>query len=58
VIYAELDTNDNAINAANMFPKEEFNEMLDDLELKADYNTVDFTFSGGKFIKRARPERL
>jgi hypothetical protein len=58
LIYAELDENDNAINAGNRFPKEQYNETLDDYEMEADYNTVGFTFSGGKFVKRKRPERL
>ena len=58
LIYAELDENDNAINARNRFPKEQYNETLDDYEMEADYNTVGFTFSGGKFVKRKRPERL
>jgi hypothetical protein len=58
VIYAELDDNDNPINAGNRYPKEEYNEMLDDLKMVADYNPVVLTFSGGKFIKRERPERL
>jgi hypothetical protein len=58
LIYAELDENDNAINAGNRFPKEQYNETLDDYEMEADYDTVGFTFSGGKFVKRKRPERL
>jgi hypothetical protein len=58
VIYAELDSNDNPINAGNRFPKEEYNRMLDDLDMEADYNTVGFTFDDGKFIRRQRPERL
>lgn len=58
VVYAELDKNDKPINAGNRFPKDEFNSMLDDLEMEADYNTVGFTFSNGKFIPRQRPERL
>jgi hypothetical protein len=32
--------------------------MLDELKMEADYNTVGFTFSGGKFVKTERPERL
>ena len=48
VIYAELDENDNPINAGNRFPKDEFNRMLDDLEMKTDHNTVGFTFFGGQ----------
>jgi hypothetical protein len=58
VIYAELDENDNPINAGNRFLKDEYNEMLDDLEMEADHNTVGFTFFGGEFIKRERSERL
>ena len=58
LIYAELDENDNAINAGNRFPKEQYNETLDDYEMEADYDTVGFTFSGGKFVKRKRLERL
>jgi hypothetical protein len=58
VIYAELDEHDNPINAGNTFPKDEFNSMLDDLELEADYTTVGFTFFNGEFIPRQRPERL
>ena len=52
VVYAELDENDKPINAGNRYPREEYNEMLDDLEVEADYNTVNFTFSGGKFVER------
>ena len=48
VIYAELDINDNLINAGNRFRKEEFNSMLDDLDMEADYNTVGFTFDNGR----------
>ena len=51
LIYAELDENDNAIIAGN-------NETLDDYEMEADYDTVGFTFSAGKFVKGKRPERL
>jgi hypothetical protein len=58
LIYAELDENDNAINAGNRFPKEQYNETLDDYEMEADYDTVGFTFSAGKFVKGKRPERL
>jgi hypothetical protein len=58
VIYAELDENDKPVNAGNRYPKEEYNKMLDDLEMEADYNTVNFTFSGGKFVKKENPERL
>jgi hypothetical protein len=58
VICAELNESDNTINAENRYPKEEYNKMLDDFEMEADYNTVGFTFSGGKFVKRERPERL
>jgi hypothetical protein len=58
VIYAELDENDNPINAGNRFPKDEYNDMLDDLEMEADHNTVGFTFSNGGFIRRRRSERL
>jgi len=58
VIYAELDGNDKPINAGNRFPRDEFNNMLDELEQEADYNTVGFTFIGGKFVPRERPERL
>jgi len=32
--------------------------MLDDLESEADYKTVGFTFIGGEFVPRQRPERL
>ena len=53
LIYAEL-----AINAGNRFPKEQYNETLDDYEMEADYDTVGFTFSAGKFVKGKRPERL
>ena len=56
--YAELDENDKPINAGNQFPKDEYNKMLDDLEMEADYNTVNFTFFDGKFIERQRPQRL
>jgi hypothetical protein len=53
-----LDEIDNAINAGNRFPKEQYNETLDDYEMEADYDTVGFTFSAGKFVKGKRPERL
>ena len=58
VIYAELDGNDKPVNAGNRFPRDEFNNMLDDLEQEADYNTVGFIFIGGEFVPRQRPERL
>jgi hypothetical protein len=58
VIYAELDENDNPIYARNRLPKDEYDEMLDDLEIEADHNTVGFTFFSGEFIKIERPERL
>jgi hypothetical protein len=58
VIDAEFDKNDKPINAGNQVPKEEWNKMLDDLDMEADYNTVNFTFSDGKFVERKRPERL
>jgi hypothetical protein len=58
LVYAELDENDNPINAGNRFPKEEYNKMLNELKMEADYNTVGFTFSGGEFVKRKRPERF
>ena len=38
--------------------KDEFNRMLDDLEMVADYNTANFTLFGGKIVKRETPERL
>ena len=41
----------------NRFPRDEFNRMLDDLEMEADYNTVGFTFIGGEFVPRQRPYR-
>ena len=44
LIYAELDENDNAINAGNRFPKEQYNETLDDYEMEADYDTVGSHF--------------
>lgn len=58
VIYAELYENDKPINAGNRFPRNEFNNMLDNLEMEADYKTVPFTFDNGEFIPRQRPERL
>jgi hypothetical protein len=58
VIYAELDENDRPINAGNRFPRDEYNNMLNDLEMEADYNTVGFTFIGEEFVPRQRPERL
>jgi hypothetical protein len=58
VIYAELDENEKPINAGNRFPRNEYNSMLDDLEMEADHNTVGFTFVDGEFIPRQRPERL
>jgi hypothetical protein len=36
VIYAELDENDKSINAGNRFTKEEYNIMLDDLDMEAE----------------------
>lgn len=58
VIYAELDENDKPKNAGNRVPKEEWNRMLDDLEMDADHNTVGITFYNGEFVKRERPDRL
>ena len=46
------------INAENRFPRNEFNNMLDNLEMESDYKTVPFTFDNGEFIPRQRPERL
>lgn len=50
--------NDKPINAENRFDKDKYNEMLDDLQMEADYNTVNFTFSNGKFVERKRQKRL
>jgi hypothetical protein len=58
VIYAELDENDNPIYAGIRITKDEFNRMLDDLEMVADYNTANFTLFVGKIVKRETPERL
>ena len=58
VIYAELDENDNPINAGNRIIKDEFNRMLDELEMVADYNTANFTLFVGKIVKRETPEGL
>jgi hypothetical protein len=58
VNYAELDENDNPTNAGNRITKDEFNRMLDDLEMVADYNIANFTLFGGKIVKRETPERL
>ena len=58
VIHAELGENDKPISAGNNFPKDDYNNMSDDLEMEADYNTVGFTFFNGEFIPRQRPERL
>jgi hypothetical protein len=41
-----------------MYPKDEFDKMLDELEQESDYNTVGFTFIDGEFVPRERPERL
>jgi hypothetical protein len=57
-IYAELDENDNPINAGIRITKDESNRMLDDLEMVADYNTANFTLFGGKIVKRETPERF
>jgi hypothetical protein len=57
-IRAERNENDEAINAENRVPKEEFNKQLDDDEIEADYNTVPFTVDGGKVVERKRPNRL
>jgi hypothetical protein len=58
VIYAELDENDNPINAGNRITKDEFNRMLDELEMVADYNTANFTLFVGKIVKSETPEGL
>jgi hypothetical protein len=58
VIYAELDENDKPINAGNRFTREEFNKMLDELDMEPDESTVNFAFSGGDFVERKRPRRL
>ncbi|MDQ3840677.1 MAG: hypothetical protein M3297_15590 [Thermoproteota archaeon] len=58
LIYTGLDENDNTINAGKWDPIEEYNAMLDDFEMVADYNTANFTFSDGKFVKTKRLEHL
>jgi hypothetical protein len=40
VYYADLDENNIPVNAGNWFPKEEYAEMLNNLELELDENTV------------------
>jgi hypothetical protein len=56
--YFSLDENENPINAGNRITKDEFNRMLDDLEMVADYNTANFTLFVGKIVKRETPEGL
>lgn len=58
LICGEMDKNDKVINAGNRNLKEEFNKDLDDWNMEADHNTVGFTFFGGQFVERKRPERL
>jgi hypothetical protein len=59
IYYAQLDEKNNPINAGNRFPKEEYVEMLDNLEMELDENTVPFTFSNGEFIeKKEKSDRL
>jgi hypothetical protein len=38
VYYAQLDENNNPINAGNQFPKNEYNELLNNLEMELDEN--------------------
>jgi hypothetical protein len=52
VYYADLDENNNPVNAGNWFPKEEYTEMLNNLEMELDENTVPFTFSNGEFVEK------
>jgi hypothetical protein len=59
VYYADLDENNNPINAGNWFPKEKYTEMLNNLEMELDENTVPFTFSNGEFVgKKEKSDRL
>jgi hypothetical protein len=58
VIEGDLDENDVVVNASNRTPKEEFNKMLKDKNMKADENT-GFTFSGGKWAdKKEKSDNL
>jgi len=55
VICAGLDKNVNPVSAGNRISRKKFNEILVNLEKEADHNTVDYTFTGGKFVKIERP---
>ena len=58
VHYAQLDENNNPINAGNLFPKEEYNKLLDNSEMELDENTVPFTFFNGEFIEKKEKSDL